>query len=346
MSWIISKKADLLLLFGPVWLCWLIIFSLPSEVTSIDAPLWVWVVFVIGIDVSHVWSTLFRTYLDHEEFQNHRRLLTWTPLVVFTLTLLVASFSLHLFWRILAYVAVFHFMKQQFGFMRIYKAKASDFRKQVISDNFVIYWSMLYPVLFWHMNIDRNFSWFMAGDFVQWNIKHIGLFNTIGSGIYLVVIGAWLIQELAFSSTRLPIGKILWVMTTATNWFLGIVWFNSDLIFTLTNVIAHGVPYLALVYFYQNKKMKLRKQWISPRFLGHFLLVILVLAMVEEIFWEVMVNKEFRSIFPTVEVPYVILVLATALLSVPQITHYVVDGFIWKSNEKNPYLKKVLFPSV
>ena len=33
--------------------------------------------------------------------------------------------------------------------------------------------------------------------------------------------------------------------------------------------------------------------------------------------------------------------LALALLSVPQVTHYVLDGFIWKMNEKNPYLRQV-----
>ena len=30
-----------------------------------------WAVFIVGIDVSHVWSTLFRAYLDREEFGSH-----------------------------------------------------------------------------------------------------------------------------------------------------------------------------------------------------------------------------------------------------------------------------------
>ena len=38
------------------------------------------------------------------------------------------------------------------------------------------------------------------------------------------------------------------MVTTALCWGLGIVVFNSDYAFTVTNVIIHGVPYMALVY--------------------------------------------------------------------------------------------------
>ncbi|MFH4043607.1 hypothetical protein WAI98_20490, partial [Acinetobacter baumannii] len=46
------------------------------------------------------------------------------------------------------------------------------------------------------------------------------------------------------------IGKDIVVATTAICWYLGIVAFNSDYAFTVTNVIIHGVPYFALIYVY------------------------------------------------------------------------------------------------
>ena len=48
----------------------------------------------------------------------------------------------------------------------------------------------------------------------------------------------------------LNIGKDIVVATTAICWYIGIVVFNSDYAFTVTNVIIHGVPYFALIYFY------------------------------------------------------------------------------------------------
>ena len=34
--------------------------------------------------------------------------------------------------------------------------------------------------------------------------------------------------------------------------------------------------------------------------------------------------------------------LMIALLSVPQVTHYIIDGYIWKSNAKNPLIKSLI----
>ena len=109
--WLFSKKIDILVLFLPVWLCWCVFFMLPESALQQDVPIWVWVVFVIGIDVSHVWSTLFRTYADKEEFRNHKRLLLIAPLVCFLAAFIVSSISFSFFWRCLAYLAVYHFIR-------------------------------------------------------------------------------------------------------------------------------------------------------------------------------------------------------------------------------------------
>ena len=70
-NWLFNRRTDLFLLGLPVWLCWIVFFLLPDRLIYIGVPLWVWVVFILGIDVSHVWSMIFRTYLDPEEFSRH-----------------------------------------------------------------------------------------------------------------------------------------------------------------------------------------------------------------------------------------------------------------------------------
>lgn len=349
-NWIFSKRYDLICLFVPVWGVWLVMFLLPPAWITLELPLWVWVIFVLGIDVSHVWSTLFRTYLDREEYQQHRKLLILAPVLAFLGAAILSAISMSLFWRVLAYVAVFHFVKQQYGFMRIYKAKARDFKQQWISDNFVIYLSMIYPIVFWHLNLDRQFSWFISGDFIQWQPEFIATINFTGSWLYFLTIGLWLVQEVYRSKgMSFPTGKVLWVLTTAGNWYIGIVYFNSDLVFTITNVVAHGIPYLALVLFYQQRKFQLKSLQIGK--FKYALMVItgvFLLALGEEYFWDLLVSKEngefFAAFLPYFEELPALhwQVLATAVLSVPQITHYIVDGYIWKNNEKNPYLKEAL----
>lgn len=356
-NWLFNKRLDLIFLFIPVWMCWMISFILPDTVLEAEVSLWVWVVVVIGIDVSHVWSSIHRTYLDKEEFALHKSILIVAPILAFGLSFMLAFISIDLFWRCLAYVAVYHFIKQQYGFMRIYKAKSQDFRNKKLSDEFIIYLSMLYPVFYWHLSSDRAFAWFVQGDFVKIPFStSLSALLPVGNGIYLGLILFWLLEELTFSkrnNRKLPLGKILWILTTTGNWFLGIVYFNSDLVFTLTNVVAHGVPYLTLVVYYQAKKRSIQANKLSLgrnfRIATVIVASVVVLALSEEYLWDLLVYQENEAFFsailayPIAEPGLWLQLLAIGLLAVPQVTHYILDGFIWKNNDKNPYLKRILF---
>jgi hypothetical protein len=365
--WLFSKKTDLLVLFVPVWLCWLAAFLLPEAIRQMELPLWFWLVFILGIDVSHVWSTIFRTYLDREEFRLHRKILLLAPLLGFILCFLVAAWSEFIFWRVLAYVALFHFIKQQYGFMMIYRARqVRKTFKKFFADKWVIYLSMLYPVLYWHLNPGRHFNWFIDGDFITtqvlgWNTsayqEFLMLFNPIANSLYWLILLGWLLEEIYLSrkgELNFSWGKTLWLLGTALNWYLGIVWFNSDLVFTLTNVVAHGVPYMALIFVYVNRKhgrIKPSKkfQLLSPAvWIVLMIAIVMTLAAGEEYFWDMLLYREREYFFQNIfKYPLQVLshpiaqALAIALLSLPQVSHYIIDGFIWKGNQKNPYLKKI-----
>ena len=363
--WLFSRSIDLLVLFLPVSVTWVVCFALPAPVLERALPLWVWAVFIVGIDVSHVWSTLFRTYLDREEFASHRTVLIRTPCLTFCLFFLLAGFSSLWFWRVMAYLALFHFVKQQYGFFALYSAR-SVFRTphRLFADVKVIYLATLYPVAYWHLTAERSFNWFVSGDFfllahtfLGSGLEALPLLPLVGNSLYWAIIAGWCIEEVLLCRRHqnpLRVGKILWLLSTAGTWYLGIVHFNSDLVFSLTNVIAHGVPYIALVFFYVQKKSGIKGS-SSP--LSHFqvganvafmLIVILFLAFGEEYLWDLFLYQERGALFESIfSYPIRVLqspvaqALALALLSVPQVTHYVLDGFIWKMNEKNPYLRQV-----
>ncbi len=354
--WLFSKSIDLLVLYLPVWLCWAVLWTLPAAWLQADIPLWVWVVFVLCIDVGHVWSTIFRTYLDKEEFQQHRTLLLWAPIACFFAVLGLAWYSEFGFWRLLAYLALFHFVKQQYGFLALYKAKARDFGQlKWFSDKAVLYLAMLYPVLYWHLAEGLRFNWFVVDDFVglraylSGSVAFWTVFFQVGNFLYGGILLAWLIEE-RWRATKWQWGKIFWVLTTAANWYGGIVYFNSDLVFTVTNVVAHGLPYLALMIYYQYHKKGLREQRFPAwgQLVAGMLGVIFLLGFIEEYFWDMLLYGERPNFFeavlayplPLLESPLA-KALAFALLALPQLTHYLIDGFIWKSNAKNPYVRQV-----
>ena len=263
----------------------------------------------------------------------------------------------------LAYIALFHFVRQQVGFMALYRAVSGQRQPaKLVPDDAAVYLATLYPVFYWHATDDRAFSWFVAGDFFSLPAVFGAIpgLEGIASTLYFGVLALWTAEEVRLGrrAARVPWGKVLWLWTTAGTWYLGIVHFNSDLAFSLTNVVAHGLPYVALVFFYVHKKKDLAAPAKEPAgrpglpVAAHLAIMgglILVLAFGEEYLWDMLLYREHGALFEALfaypvrafEHPAA-RAAAIALLSVPQTTHYVVDGFIWKRSPQNPYVPRVL----
>lgn len=132
----------------------------------------------------------------------------------------------------------------------------------------------------------------------------------------------------------------LLLLGTAASWYVGIVLFNGDLAFTLLNVVAHGIPYLALVWITSQPAAapdhKTLRHWWHGRYgVGLFLGLLFGLAYLEEGIWDGLVWREHAGVFSLFQqLPSVsdslTLALLVPLLALPQATHYVLDGFIWR----------------
>lgn len=366
--WLFSPRLDILGLYLPVWCTWCLCFVMPHPIMNASLPLWAWVLFVLGADVSHVWSTIFRTYLDKSEFQQHKKILLLAPVIAFVGLFPITFFGELIFWRFMAYLALYHFIKQQYGFLMLYRAKSRSFYAKKITDKFIIYFATLYPVVVWHFSDGLTFDWFVKGDFVTLHqyVDRAFFKNEVvpwGNKIYWLILLLWFVEEVWTSNSQnktIACGKILWVFTTAMNWFLGIVWLNSDFAFSTTNVVAHGVPYMLLIFFYVERKKQIvhgnaTSVGNSARMqvLIHILLMCLLLVLLtfgESYFWDMFLNRDkamfFESFFsyPTDMLRDSLWrSLALTILSIPQVSHYIIDGFIWKNNHHNPYLNSVFF---
>ena len=128
------------------------------------------------------------------------------------------------------------------------------------------------------------------------------------------------------------VGMPISVLSTATIWYVGIVAYNSDYAFTVTNVIIHGVPYFALIWFYAKTRRETGNR--VYRTLAHnwliFLATLWAFAYVEELFWGRGVWHERQWIFGADWDWAEWKAWLIPLLAVPQLTHYILDGFIWR----------------
>jgi hypothetical protein len=224
----------------------------------------------------------------------------------------------------------------------------------------------IYPMLFWHTHMPRNFSWFVSGDFIE---TMPGICADIGGIIYGAVGLAYIAKEISlFRATgffNLP--RNLLIIGTALSWWIGIIMLNSDMAFTMTNVLSHGIPYMALVWLYHrqtknssesNATLTMQKQShlashatsrashaasiVGARILSNvflFVVFLVVLAYLEEGFWDGLIWREHLQLFapfsilPTIN-DSAILAILVPLLALPQSTHYVLDGFIWRVKDK------------
>lgn len=338
--WMGRASVDIPFILLPPFLCLLIIALWPGLFQQDrDMPQWTWVVLVLLIDVAHVYSTLYRTYFDPLAFQKQRKILTAIPVVGFIVGVLLYSISDLLFWRILAYTAVFHFVRQQYGFMRVYSRQEPRTGIRQKLDTITIYAATLYPLLYWHTRGPRNFNWFIPGDFFYFSAEWIQLVSGWAYLFLLIVYWGWVVRDL-IRHRYLNIPKQLIMLGTMASWYFGIVYFNGDMAFTLLNVVSHGIPYMALIWIYGDKNYVKKKtgsrflQWIfSNKGIVAFLAILFILAFVEEGLWDWMVWKERSDLFGApvqIRLSNQLLALLVPLLALPQITHYILDGFIWK----------------
>lgn len=336
--WLFSRNLDLSAFLGSAvlsgiallvgyWNGWL--------QTGSPHPEWVWITGVLLVDVAHVWSTAFRVYLDPHELYRRPQLYLFVPVAAFIGGVVLYSCGSMVFWRGLAYLAVFHFVRQQYGWVMLYRRRCGETdRFGHVLDTATIYLATLYPLAYWHAHLPRRFHWFLPGDFARLpDLLADGLF--LAFMVAITVYYSRMIYRIITGSMWNP-GKDLIISTTVLCWYGGIVFFNSDYAFLVTNVFIHGIPYLVLIYWYK---------WLRPSYprasgsthgspLLVFLATIWVLAFGEEFLWDRLVWHDRPWLFGMGWSAGAYQWLLVPLLAVPQLTHYILDGVLWRQRNR------------
>jgi len=336
-GWLFGRRTDLAVFGGSALASFLLLgWGWATGGLLGDTPPWFWVVGILGVDVAHVWSTAFRVYLDGDEVRRRPGLYLGGPAAVWVAGVAAHAISPATFWRLLAYAAVWHFVRQQVGWVTLYRRRQpGTTRLDAVLDTSVAYAATVWPLLYWHAHLPRPFDWFVPGDFVA-SVVPVWL-PAATEPIYWGLLVGFLLRQGWRYRVGLPgsPGKMLVVGTTWACWWVGIVALDGDFAFTVTNVLIHGVPYLALTYRWGRARAVERPESAGARILGGgiaaFLGVVVVLALAEEALWDRLVWHDRESWFGVGPVPAPgWLDLLVPLLAVPQATHYLLDGFIWR----------------
>jgi hypothetical protein len=341
--WLFSAPIDLAV-FGGTALISLVLVALGPRAGS-ESPEWTWITGVLLVDVAHVWSTGFVVYLDPLEWRRRPVLYAAVPVAAFAAGVALYACGEGVFWRALAYLAVFHFIRQQYGWVMLYRARNGERdRLGRWLDGATIYAATLYPLLVWHTQLPRAFWWMKQGDFIAGLPPVIA---RVAGWIYAGLLALYVVR--AAIARPVAWGKHVVVAATAACWYVGIVATNADYAFTVTNVFVHGVPYLTLIYLYARAASREPESrggitaWLLDRRRGLivFCTTLWAIAYLEELIWDRAIWHHRSWLFGTGFDAGGAALFLVPLLAVPQLTHYVLDGFLWR-RRANPRLGHLL----
>lgn len=339
--WLFSRRLDLFAFGGSALLSLLLVaVGVPldlvdgAEPGARDTPEWAWLACIVLVDVAHVWGNLVLVYADPAELRSRPGLYAAVPLIGLVVGAALASEGELFFWRTLATLAVIHFVRQQVGWVKLYRAKnreLGDGPWARLVDEGTTYAVTLAPVVWWHAHLPRPFWWLAPDDFFVALPTFVGTLALVAEAFVLVV---YTLKSLrAWRAGRGNPGKDLVVSTTALLWWLGIVALESDYAFTVTNVLIHGIPYIVLITVTARRRREASAHLAWPFAFGAagVVLALVVAAFVEEGLWDRLVWHEREWLFPLPAFDFAdARWMLVPLLALPQLTHYLLDAFLWR----------------
>src|SRR5437660_1690130 len=124
VRWVISRNVDLWLIIGSAFAGYLYLLLYSGLHVKISYLWWVW---SVGFDGTHIFGTASRTFFDREARARDRKLLFGSLLFFFSFGPLMVLAGLKAYLALLVGVwAYYHVMRQHYGCMVLFKVKNRD----------------------------------------------------------------------------------------------------------------------------------------------------------------------------------------------------------------------------
>lgn len=317
----------------------------PRDIESIGYMNAILLFCFVVIDGGHVFSTIFITYFDRSR-NSYQKL-------KYVLVFLITYFGIYFFlsltnqnglWSLLAYLAIFHFIRQQFGLMKLYYSNSEPKKKiEIWLDDLAIYSTTIYPYIYWHAHLPREAgSVFRRSSFIQFPaIQQVSLICGV---LTVLLIVSFVIKEIYFFiiKGRVELQKFAVVIGSAVAWWVSIVYFYDWILpYSVIQTVSHGVPYWALLWIYgrtANQEIETRSWFFISKW-GLVTMVVIAssLSFLLIFGWEHLIYaSDYRGYHPFSNLPNLVVSPISkyleAFFASCQVTHYGLDSLIWKRN--------------
>lgn len=350
--WIHSWYGDFFgLHFIPILFAILALFRLPPF-REINAGLLEQLVFaVLIIDWAHIFAQWYRIYSNPAEKLKTKYIYLFSYLLLIPVITLALHFDTRMIInRFLIYFVVFHFIKQSFGFIKIYsRIDGIKTKFESYVETTLIYSAMVCPVIYWHVKFPKpDFTWayfFLKSPVFSYLV--IPAFTLYGFCLILYVSNEykrWKTKQI------FNVPKNLALAAAAIGWGAISLLPESKLLIMFTVVLTHDMAYTVFVWYIGRRDTKIQTSkvswfswWSVP---GFFLYVIAIIAVSHPIMvlhLEMARNAEMDywmlgKIFNNAPYSGWWQNFGFAIFFATQGHHYFIDKYLWKKEKDLAYL--------
>lgn len=353
-AWFHSWYVDTLCLHSiPLIFALLAVFDLPPFRRETYGTMITMVTWIIVIDWAHIFAQWYRIYSNPVESPRMKVIYPVSYFLLIPVLACIVHYTTRFpVERFLIYYVIYHFIKQHYGYTRIYaKIDGAKTKIQNLVEDVFIYSTMVVPVIYWHVSFPyTDFLWkvhFFKHDFFQY-LFYAGAF----------VYGASFVLYGYFEYVRYKkngysnIAKNLAILAPAVGW--GCVSFASDtfLLIFFTVVLTHDMSYTCFVWLIGRRdQMKTNKKipwqsWFSIPGAMVYLVTLIVGAQVVLVIHHRLVghhvpNLIFGNLFSGI--PHVsgwVESFGIAIFFATQAHHYFIDRYLWKKEKDLDYMVK------
>jgi hypothetical protein len=326
-GWVFSKKEDLLLFVAPLLFGWALIlthqwFNLASiRLMGTDALVIVFALLAF-VDAGHVFSTVFKSYLDPQVRQQKKFLLYALPVIIYIFLILVFHlFGLRTVLVLFGYYNVYHIVRQQYGWVSITARKAGEqSRLDYYFDKGSIYAFTILPVAWIHFSL--------AGTEKQIELPKSALAANICTGLWLAIFAVYAGRQVYKLTKGYPfnIAKQVQMLVSFISWGT-VIFFRSPLLLVVT-VLLHSIPYVGIIYK-TSMPEGAGKKLLAILFKYRFSLLLFIGFLLAVGYAYTKTNNYVKDIQSQTILGLPREYLVCALLLFP-IMHFTIDGVIWK----------------
>jgi hypothetical protein len=326
-GWVFSKKEDLLLFVAPLLLGWVLILihqwlNLSSiRLMGTDALVIIFALLAF-IDAGHVFSTVFRSYLDPQVRQQKKFLLYVLPLIIYVFLLLIFHlFGLRAVLVLFGYYNVYHIVRQQYGWVSITARKAGEqSRMDYYFDMVAVYAFTVLPVVWIHFSL--------AGTEKQIDLPKSALAANICTGLWLAVFVVYAGRQVykLIKGYPLNVAKQIQMLVSFISWGT-VIFFRSPLLLVVT-VLLHSIPYVGIVYK-TSMQQGARQTLLAILFRYRFSILLFTGLLLAAGYIYTKTNNYVKDVQAHTILGLPREYLVCALLLFP-IMHFTIDGVIWK----------------